>query len=75
MGRMKPKHEPLPDFVRLRCPYCGKTGSIAMDGGGGEHQVYVEDCPACCRPRVVHVEPACEPGATPHVWLERDDGQ
>ena len=54
----------------LACPFCGEREDIHIDEGGGEHQVYTEDCAVCCRPRVVHVEPGERPGEL-HVWLER----
>jgi hypothetical protein len=54
------------------CPFCGEVESLYVDSGGGERQTYVEDCPVCCRPRVVHVEPGDEPGQV-HVWLERGE--
>jgi Cysteine-rich CPXCG len=62
----------LSGAVQLPCPFCGELGDIPVDEGGGEHQSYVEDCPVCCKPRLVHVEPG-EDGEV-HVWLERDDG-
>ncbi len=43
-----------------------------MDLGGGDEQVYTEDCAVCCRPRVVHVEPGEAPGEV-RVWLERGE--
>jgi transcription elongation factor Elf1 len=54
------------------CPFCGEEEEIFVDLGGGESQTYTEDCPVCCRPRNVHVEPGEEPGGV-HVWLERGD--
>ena len=29
---------------------------IPVDLSAGESQEYVEDCPVCCRPNVIHVE-------------------
>lgn len=43
------------------CPYCGEPVELILDEGGGSHQVYVEDCPVCCRPWQVEV--ARTPGA------------
>jgi hypothetical protein len=54
------------------CPFCGETEEVYVDAGGGARQTYIEDCPVCCRPRVVHVEPGDEPGEV-RVWLERGD--
>jgi hypothetical protein len=56
----------------VHCPFCGETDRLTIDPGGGERQTYIEDCAVCCRPRVVHVEPADEPGEV-NVWLERDE--
>jgi len=57
---------------QLSCPFCGETEDIYVDPGGGDTQVYTEDCAVCCRPRVVHVEPGDAPGE-PRVWLERGE--
>ena len=38
------------------CPYCGEEVEIAVDPGGGSRQAYVEDCPVCCSPWMVHVQ-------------------
>jgi hypothetical protein len=54
------------------CPFCGEAEELTVDPGGGDAQVYVEDCAVCCRPRVVHVEPGGQPGEV-RVWLERGD--
>jgi hypothetical protein len=57
---------------QLTCPFCGEAEEVFVDRGGAERQTYTEDCPVCCRPRIVHVEPADEPGEV-RVWLERGD--
>jgi hypothetical protein len=36
------------------CPHCGERVDTAPDPGGGDEQEYVEDCPVCCRPNVIH---------------------
>ena len=36
------------------CPHCGEQVDTAPDRGGGNQQEYVEDCPVCCRPNVIH---------------------
>lgn len=56
----------------VACPFCGEREAIYVDPGGGEHQVYTEDCALCCRPRVVHVEPGDVEGEL-NVWLERGE--
>jgi Cysteine-rich CPXCG len=54
------------------CPFCGQQDQLVVDLGGGEEQLYSEDCSVCCRPRLVHVEPTVEQGE-PRVWVERDE--
>ena len=39
----------------LYCPYCGEFVELDVDEGGSSRQVYVEDCPICCRPWNVEV--------------------
>jgi hypothetical protein len=56
----------------VACPFCGEEEELHVDTGGGTRQTYTEDCAVCCRPRVVHVEPADEPGEV-RVWLERGE--
>jgi hypothetical protein len=56
----------------VSCPFCGEVEELFVDAGGGEQQVYTEDCAVCCRPRVVHVEPGEQPGEV-RVWLERGE--
>ncbi|HEY1584144.1 MAG TPA: CPXCG motif-containing cysteine-rich protein [Polyangia bacterium] len=36
------------------CPHCGEEVDTEPDRGGGEALEYVEDCPVCCRPNVLH---------------------
>lgn len=38
------------------CDACGETIVIPVDVSAGAHQVFVEDCPVCCRPSEIHVE-------------------
>jgi hypothetical protein len=40
--------------IEIECPYCGSLVTIFVDPSGGAEQSYVEDCPACCRPWLVH---------------------
>ena len=39
----------------LYCPYCGEIVTVNVEPLT-EREEYVEDCPVCCRPNVVHVE-------------------
>jgi len=50
------------------CDACGEEIVIPLDPSQGASQEYVEDCPVCCRPNVVHVE-FDEEGAA-RVWAE-----
>ena len=36
------------------CPHCGETIVVPLDPSGGAEQEYVEDCPVCCGPVVIH---------------------
>jgi hypothetical protein len=56
----------------VQCPFCGQSDELAIDAGGGDHQEYTEDCAVCCKPRIVHVEPADTPGEL-NVWIERGE--
>ena len=46
----------------------GEAISIALDVSGGSFQQYVEDCPVCCRPNIIHVELDLHGDA--RVWAE-----
>ena len=53
------------------CPACGEEIVIPLDPTGGRDQEYVEDCPVCCHPNVIHVEfdPEWE---EPRIWAEAE---
>ena len=38
------------------CQSCGEEVVIPIDVTQGKKQEYVEDCPVCCHPHVIHVE-------------------
>lgn len=38
------------------CHACGEEIVVPVDISAGRVQTYVEDCPVCCRPNVIHVE-------------------
>ena len=38
------------------CESCGEEIVVDIDPFGGPSQEYVEDCPVCCRPNLIHVE-------------------
>lgn len=65
---------PLGDGVadleaEVTCPYCGEVSTIGLDPGSGAAQEYVEDCPVCCQPWVVHVHYGDD--GTADVWADQ----
>ena len=70
MKRRKKKRRRKPgDEGEYTCPTCGETIVIPVDPSGGAEQEYVEDCPVCCRPNVIHVELGLD-GEGARVWAE-----
>jgi hypothetical protein len=56
------------------CPSCGEEIVVPLDVSAGREQRYVEDCPVCCNPNVIHVEffDEGDPPPPPRVWAERE---
>jgi hypothetical protein len=52
------------------CDACGEEIVVPIDVSAGESQEYVEDCPVCCRPNVVHVEIEDDGGV--RVWAQKE---
>ena len=50
------------------CDACGEEIVIPLDFSEGSSQQYVEDCPVCCRPNLIHVE--IEGDGAARVWAE-----
>jgi hypothetical protein len=46
----------MEDEASYVCDACGEEIVVPVDLSAGTSQAYVEDCPVCCRPNVVHVE-------------------
>jgi len=44
------------DQAEYLCGSCGETIVIPVDLSAGAEQQFVEDCPVCCCPNVIHVE-------------------
>ena len=63
--RRRPKEE-----ASYVCDACGEEIVIPMDLSAGESQEYVEDCPVCCRPNIIHVE--IDEGGDVRVWAEAE---
>ena len=52
------------------CDSCGEEIVVPVDVSAGSRQDYVEDCPVCCNPMVLHVDIDDDGGA--HVEGERE---
>lgn len=50
------------------CDGCGEEIVIPLDPAAGRTQEYVEDCPVCCIPSLIHVD--WDDDDQPHVWAE-----
>ena len=55
------------DEASYVCDSCGEDIVVPIDWSAGSRQKYVEDCPVCCNPSVIHVD-WDEDG--PRVWAE-----
>ncbi len=44
------------DEASYFCDACGEEIIVPIDLSAGRVQEYVEDCPVCCHPNVIHVE-------------------
>jgi len=71
--KRKRKHprRPAPDDPAYTCPTCGEFIVIPLDPSAGTDQQYVEDCPVCCHPNIIHVE-FFEEGEPPRLWAESE---
>lgn len=50
------------DEASYICDACGEEIVIPVDPSAGRQQAFVEDCPVCCRPNVIHIDfPDTEP--------------
>ena len=54
------------------CPTCGERIIVPTDPSAGAEQQYVEDCPVCCNPNVIHVEFFDAGVAPPRVWADAE---
>jgi len=58
----------MQDEATYICDACGEEIVITLDLSAGDSQDYVEDCPVCCRPNLVHVE--LDDEGQVRVWAE-----
>jgi len=59
----------MQDEASYTCDSCGEEIVVPIDASAGEDQEYVEDCPVCCCPNVIHV---MIEGDDVRVWAERE---
>jgi hypothetical protein len=52
------------------CDSCGEEVVIPVDVSQGTEQAYVEDCPVCCCPNVIHVE--IDDRQEVRAWAEKE---
>lgn len=52
------------------CDNCGEEIVVPIDPSEGSIQQYVEDCPVCCFPNVIHVE--IDQQGEPTAWGEAE---
>lgn len=66
------KQRPRPnDEASYLCDACGEEIVVPVDLSAGESQEYVEDCPVCCRPNIIHAE--IDEGGDVRVWAEAEN--
>ena len=58
------------DEGNYTCDACGEEIVIPLDLSAGTRQNFVEDCPVCCRPNVIHVE--VEEDGSVRLWGEAE---
>ncbi|MGA2259597.1 MAG: CPXCG motif-containing cysteine-rich protein [Thermoguttaceae bacterium] len=71
MGKKRRKQRRRPsEDAKYVCDACGEEIMVSVDLSAGESQEYVEDCPICCRPNIIHVE--IVEGGDIRVWAEAE---
>ena len=55
--------------VTIQCPHCWEQIQIFVDPSVPV-QEYIEDCPVCCSPNLIHVDVSDEDD--PRVWAQRE---
>lgn len=64
------QEDQMQDEATYLCDSCGEEIVIPLDPVAGRSQSYVEDCPVCCNPSVIHVE--WDEEDEPRVWAEAE---
>jgi DNA-directed RNA polymerase subunit RPC12/RpoP len=52
------------------CDSCGEEIVVPVDLSAGSQQDYVEDCPVCCNPNLIHVD--IDPDGEVRAWGEAE---
>jgi hypothetical protein len=60
----------MSDEASYVCDSCGEEIVVPIDLSAGVSQEYVEDCPVCCRPSLIHVE--VEEDGEVRAWATRE---
>ena len=60
----------MKDEASYLCDSCGEKIVVPIDLSAGLTQEYIEDCPVCRHPIVIHVE--IEADGDVRVWAERE---
>ena len=55
------------------CDSCGEEIVVPIDPSAGKSQEYVEDCPVCCNPNIVHVE--IDPEGDVRLWAKPEQNR
>jgi Cysteine-rich CPXCG len=58
------------DEASYVCESCGEEIVLPIDISAGSEQEYVEDCPVCCCPNLIHIE--IDDECDVRVWAERE---
>jgi hypothetical protein len=58
------------DEATYVCDSCGEEIVAPIDVSAGSSQEYVEDCPVCCRPNVIHIE--VDEDGDVRMWAEKE---
>lgn len=60
----------MQDEASYVCASCGEEIVVPVDLSAGTEQEYVEDCPVCCSPNLIHVE--IDDSDDVRVWAEKE---
>ena len=58
----------MQDEITYLCDACGEEIVIPLDVSAGSIQSFVEDCPVCCHPHVIHV--SIDENGVVRAWAE-----